>query len=205
VNPREISENDGADACLVEAALHLTGLCDRFELAEMLGWSLTRLERALGHLGTRLDGSAVCLVRLGREVRLAVREGAAPPDTLACLTQRGQMRTELTAAEAARVLDLIRERLTDPHASPRADTAAADDVELLERGVLVPDAMTEAAGPSLAAHPDVYFALGLCPMPVAAAVPHRPDPPSLPSAGDPWARSADGRHVAIPLDDQGAG
>ncbi len=202
--PEVPEEGPGPDVRLLESALHLIGLCDRFELAEILGWSLTRLERTLEHLQARLDGTAVCLVRLGREVQLAVREQQIPHETLTLLIRRGQMRTGLAVAEASRALDLIRERLTDPDSSKLADTITPQDADLLERGVLVLDAMTAHAGPSLAAHPDLFFALGFCPAPVAEAVPRRPDPPSLPPPDDLWAGSGDGGHVAISFDDEQA-
>lgn len=179
MNTLEFPDGSAAsDGRVLEAALHLAGLTDRFELAETLGWSLTRLERALEHLRTRLHGGAVRLVYLGREVQLAVLETAVPVDSLARLTQRGQMRTELSAAEAARILRLITGRLTNPSTDEIAETTTAQDAELLERGVVVHDVTGPGAESGIAVHPDVYFALGLCPFPVAAAVPQRPDPPS---------------------------
>lgn len=170
------------DARTLHAALAVAGSCPRVELALALGWDLQRLRRACARLAADLDGGALCLIEAGAELALTLAPGALDDERAARLSALADTRRELSAAEAARVLELIGRLLTEPHPLVGELLRGPVDHALVERGVLTAHPAADGSGEMvLAAHPDLLFGLGLCAAPTCDALPPRP---AVPGAQD---------------------
>lgn len=168
------------DARALHAALGVLGRCARVELALALGWDLQRLERARAHLTELLDGGALCLLTDGADLALMLAEDALDADSYRRLAALSDTRRALNAAEASRVIELIRRMLTEPRPGLLDAVREPTDEALAARGVLTLHPTPDASGLALpAAHPDVLFALGLCAAPTHDALPPRPAVPRV--------------------------
>lgn len=166
------------DARALHAALCVLGRCARVELALALGWDLQRLERARTQLTDQLRDGALCLLTDGADLALTLIEDALDAGSYRRLAALSDTRRALNAAEAARVIELIRAMLTEPRAVMPDAVCGPIDETLAARGILTLRGAPDASGVSLpAAHPDVLFALGLSAAPTHDALPPRPAVP----------------------------
>lgn len=170
------------DADVLEAALLRTveGGCSREELLWALNWLPDRLERAVASLEAQLEERTLMLVCRGEELYIDTRPGFLNLGALERLAECVAMRTAPTSAQAARIADLITERLTEPEPTAATDIDGACDRDLLKCGVL--KGRPNHDGPDgwrtrVSVYPDVYFALGLTDLPYPEDVPERPARP----------------------------